>query len=44
MLQSALGTVIFAAGFSAHVFGSRQHTLQKMSVRDWHSCMFFDEM
>ena len=43
-LQSALGSVQFAACFIAHVFGSHQHTLQKMSARDWYCCMFFDEI
>jgi hypothetical protein len=43
-LQSVLSTVHFAAGISAHVFSAPQHSLQKMSDRDWYCCLLFDEM
>jgi hypothetical protein len=43
-LQSILGTVHFAAGINARVFGALQHSLQKMSDRDRYCCLLFDEM
>jgi len=43
-LQSVLSTVHFAAGINAHVFGALQHSLQKMSNRDWYCCLLFNVM
>jgi len=43
-LQSILSTVHFAAGINAHVFDALQHSMQKMSDRDWYCCLLFDEL
>jgi len=43
-LQSVLGSVHFAEGISAHVFGALQHSMQKMSDRDRYCCLLFDDM
>jgi hypothetical protein len=43
-LQSVLSTVHFAASINAHVFGALQHSLQKMSNRDWYCCLLFNVM
>jgi len=43
-LHSVLSTVHFAAGINAYVFGALQHSLQKMSDRDWYCCLLFHEM
>jgi hypothetical protein len=41
--QSVLSTVRFAAGINAHMFGTLQHALQKISDRDQH-CRLLSEI
>ena len=43
-LQSLLNTVHFRTGINNHVFDALRHSVQKMSEKDWYSCLLFDVM